>query len=121
MRRFRRGEAGEGQLGCIIGLLLLIAAFFVAYKVIPVKVKAADLRQTVIDESKAAGIHNDKQIRGFILEKAKDLDLPVTEKDVQINRTHSTIRVEVKYTVYIDFPGYRYRWDFDHKAENPIF
>ena len=121
MRTFRRDEAGEGQLGCIVGILVLVAFFFVAYKMIPIKVKAADLRQTVTDEAKAAGIRNDKLIRENILDKAKELELPVDDNDVKIERFANTIRVDVKYTVVVDFPGYAYNWEFEDKVENPIF
>ena len=121
MRRFRRGEAGEGQLGCIVGLLVLVAMFYVAYKMIPIKVKAADLRQTVTDESKAAGIRNDKQIRENILSKAKELELPVDTDNISIERFANTMHIDVKYTVAVDFPGYTYNWEFEDKVENPIF
>src|SRR5689334_3999764 len=76
MRR-RRHEAGEGQAGCLVGLIFLLIAIFIAYKMVPVKVKAADLRQTVVDEAKSAGSHGDDQIRKQILLKAQDDHLPV--------------------------------------------
>ena len=40
MRRNRR-EKGEGQLGCLVGLIILALAVFVAWKMVPIKVKAA--------------------------------------------------------------------------------
>lgn len=120
MSRNRR-ERGEGQFGCLVGLVLLLIAGLIAYKLIPVKVKTADLRDTVVDESKSAGRHKDPEIRGNILHKAKQLDLPVTEKDIRIERVRGYIRVEVTYTVPVEFPGYTYKWDFRHFYENPIF
>jgi hypothetical protein len=120
MSRNRR-ERGEGQFGCLVGLVLLALAGLIAYRLIPVKVKTAELRDTVTDESKSAGQHNDKEIRGNILAKAKQLDLPVTDKDISINRSNSYIRIEVKYTVPVAFPGYTYNWNFRHYYENPIF
>lgn len=120
MTRNRR-ERGEGQFGCLVGLVLLLVAGLIAYRLIPVKVKSADLRDTVIDESKSAGRHNDKAIVGNIMNKAKQLDLPVKESDIRVNRTPNYIRVEVKYTVPVEFPGYTYNWSFRHYYENPIF
>lgn len=120
MRRNLR-ERGEGQLGCIFGLILVLLAVFVAYKVIPVKVRAADLRQTVVDEAKSAGTHDDKLILKSILAKAEENNLPVTEDNVTIERRASNIYVNVEYTVPIQFPGYTYNWHIVHHAENPIF
>ncbi|HYH06534.1 MAG TPA: hypothetical protein VEK11_05660 [Thermoanaerobaculia bacterium] len=120
MLRNRR-ERGEGQFGCLVGLVLLLVAGLVAYRMIPVKVKTADMRDTVVNESRSAGQHSDSEIRKAILYKAQQLELPVTEKDIDIKRANSMIRVEVAYTVPVNFPGYTYNWRFHHKAENPIF
>lgn len=120
MRRYL-GQRGEGQVGCVIGLILLLIGVFIAYKLIPVKVKAAELRQEVYDESKSAGMHNDERILASILRKAQDLGLPVTEKNVTIKRGRVDIRIDVEYVVPVEFPGYTYQWKFHHRAENPIF
>ncbi len=119
--RIRRRERGESQFGCLIGLILLGLAIFVAYKMIPVKVKAAELRQTVVDEAKSAGTHSDDKIRGAILAKARENKLPVTEDDVKIVRGNGEITVTVAYTIPIVFPGYTYNWHLEHQATNPIF
>jgi hypothetical protein len=120
MRRSRR-QAGEGQAGCLVGIILLLAAIFIAYKVIPVKVRMADLRQTVVDEAKSAGSHSDDRIMKQILLKAEETHLPVTEDSVTIVRSTGAIQVDVDYTVPIVFPGYTYQWHQHHHAENPIF
>lgn len=116
-----RGERGEGRFGCLVGLVLLLAAGLIAFRMIPIKVKSADLRDTIVDESKSAGRHNDKVIRKNILYKAEQLELPISEEDIKIKRTSAYIRIDVKYTVPVEFPGYTYNWEFQHKYENPIF
>lgn len=121
MRMSRRRERGEGNFGCLIGLIFLALAIFVAYKMIPIKVKAAELRQVVTDEAKSAGTHNDDKIRAAILAKAQEDNLPVTEDDIDIKRTSGEITVTVSYTVPIVFPGFTYQWHLQHVAQNPIF
>lgn len=120
MLRNRR-QSGEGQLGCIFGLIFLVAALYVTYKMVPVKVRAAELRGTVADEAKSAGTHHKEEILAAILAKAKDENLPVTEKDIKIERTSTEVRIEVEYTVPIEFPGFTYQWHQKHKAQNPVF
>lgn len=117
----RSGERGEGRAGCIFSLILLVAAVFVAYKMIPIKVAAADLRQTIVDEAKSAGSHRDPVIRRQIMAKAQKLNLPLDDQNLKINRTSSNIHIEASYTVPIEFPGYTYHWKFRHSYENPIF
>ena len=119
--RFSRRERGEGNFGCLVGLIFLAIAIFIAYKMIPVKVKNAELRQVVTDEAKAAGTHKDDQIMKAILAKAEENNLPVTEEDVTIARSGNEITVTVKYVVPIEFPGFTYQWKIHHEAQNPIF
>lgn len=117
----KRHERGEGQFGCLVGLALLLLAALVAYKMIPIKVKAADMRDTVYDEAKSAGQHTNAQMMRAILAKGEQLGFSIKESDVTIVRDPANIRVEVKYTVPVEFPGYTYQWNFHHKSENPIF
>jgi hypothetical protein len=119
--RMSRRERGEIQFGCLFGIIFLAIVGFVAWKMIPVKVKAAELRQTVVDEAKSAGTHNDERIRAAILAKAQEDNLPVTEQDITIVRANSEITVTVTYTLPVVFPGYTYNWHLEHVARNPIF
>ena len=120
MRR-SRAQRGEGQMGCLVGLVMMAIGIFVAYKMIPIKVRAAELRGEVVDQSKSAGMRSDKQIMAAILHRAQENNLPVTEDNVKINRGQNNIVVDVDYTIPVDFPGYVYQWHFNHHAENPIF
>ena len=119
--RFTRRERGEGNFGCLVGLIFLAIAIFVAYKMIPVKVKNAELRQVITDEAKAAGTHKDDMIMKAILAKAEETKLPVSEENVKIKRAANEITVDVEYVVPIEFPGFTYQWKVHHVAENPIF
>jgi len=119
MRKNRR-ERGEGQFGCLVGLILLAVAIFVAWKMIPVKVKAAEIRQTVVNEAHSAGTHNDDRIRGVILAKAREDNLPITAEDITIVRGNGEITVTVDYTVPIQFPGYTYNWHLHPEERAPI-
>src|ERR1043166_5282888 len=119
--RKHRSERGQGNVGCLFGLIVLALVAFIAYKMIPVKVKAADLKQTVTDEAKMAGTHRDDVIMKQILAKAREGQLPLTEDNVKITRPPSEITVDVDYSVPIDFPGKTFNWHQHITAQNPIF
>ncbi|HVR43764.1 MAG TPA: hypothetical protein VMS56_10010 [Thermoanaerobaculia bacterium] len=116
-----RRQRGEGQLGCVVGLIILLAAGFIAYKMVPVKVKSAELRGTIVDSARSAGMLNDIRIRKQIMARAKDLELPLEERNLSVRRSAGQIRIEADYTVPVDFPGFTYQWKFRHVAQNPIF
>lgn len=120
MLRNRR-ERGEGQLGCLVGLIVLALGIFIAWKMVPIKVRAAEVRGVVVDEAKSAGTHSDKVIMGNILSKAHEDNIPLTEENVKISRGGGNISIEVHYVVPVEFPGYVYQWHFDHSVTNPIF
>jgi hypothetical protein len=117
----KRNQRGEGQFGCLIGLVLLLVACVLAYKLIPIKVKAADMRDTMVDEAKPAGQHDERVIMKTILRKADELEFPITAENVKINRNSTYISIDMKYTVPVELPGYTYHWNFHHHTENPIF
>lgn len=120
MRR-HKAQRGEGQLGCVIGLIILLAAGYVAYKMIPVKVRAADLRQEITDVARSAGTLKEPQIRKQIMAKAGELELPLSPENLVVQRRSDRVYIEATYTVPVEFPGYTYQWNFKHVADNPIF
>lgn len=116
------GQRGEGQAGCIAGLLVLLAVGFFSYKVIPPKLKAAEMRQYIIDEGKSAGLRKgDADIRKRIMSKAEELEIPLDPKDLDIARFRGKIRITAEYTIPVEFPGYTHEWHFSHRTENPLF
>ncbi|MDR3701222.1 MAG: hypothetical protein P4L56_16365 [Candidatus Sulfopaludibacter sp.] len=48
----------------------------------------------------------DAQLRAQILQRAHTLGLPVTEDNVQISRSPGTLRIDVRYLVPVQLPGY---------------
>ena len=117
----RNAQRGEGQFGCLVGLVILLVAGLVAYKMIPIKVKAAELRDVITDESRSASQSTDARILKVILDAAERNGLPVTEENVKIRRSSDRIEIDVEYTVPVEFPGYTYNWGFHHKVDNPLF
>ena len=117
----RMNQRGESRFGCLLGLAMLAAALFVAYKLIPVKIKAAEMRDYVTDEARSAGGRGIGEIRKQILQKAQDLQLPVQDSDLVIDRRSDYIKIDLEYTVAVQFPGYVYHWHFAPHAENPVF
>lgn len=112
---------GKINFGCIIMLLVLIVVGYSLYIIIPIKVKAADLNKTVEMLARQGSLYKNEQIYNEIIEKAKQLNLPVTEKNIKLEKSGSYIRLEVFYTVPIDIMGYKTEMKFNPKYENPLF
>lgn len=118
----RRGEAGEGRIGCIFWSVLLIVGFVVAWQMVPVKVRTSELHDYMIDQANFAGSTSEDGIKKRILSKANDLDLPVGPKNLTVTKERERIKMHTEYTVVVEFPfGFSYDWEFEHDVDRPIF
>ena len=50
--------------------------------------------------------NSDDVLRTWVLDKAHALDLPVKEDNVHIIRSREGVRIDVRYFVRVDLPGY---------------
>jgi len=118
----RRGERGEGRLGTLIGLTVLALTIYLGYKFIPVMVNAYAFRDYIEQETRFAALRNrDAEVIKRVLRKAEELELPVSNKSIKVNRTQSRFDITVKYTIPIETPVYVYNWMFDEKFSAPLF
>jgi len=122
MNTDRRGERGEGRLGTLVGLVVLALTIYLAFKFIPVMVNAYAFRDYIEQETRFAALRNrDEEVVKRVLRKAEELELPVSNKSIKVNRTQSRFDIVVKYTVPIETPVYVYNWMFDEKFSAPLF
>jgi len=118
-----RYQRGDVPVGCLVGGVVAIIVVLVTIKVAPLMIHVGELDKEIgvlADRANRREYH-DKRIERSILNKAAQLDLPVTKKDIDIKRTSNRIKVTVRYTINIDFPGYTYVWDKEHFHDRPLF
>jgi hypothetical protein len=120
--RKRIAERGEGNLGCILWLLVFGLAVLIAWKAIPVKVASAELYDFMDEQAKFAGVNTTgEDVKKAILQRARELNLPLDKDHVHVERIGDRIRMSAEYTVPVKFPGYTYHWRFVHQLDRPIF
>jgi hypothetical protein len=112
---------GQGKIGCILWLLVLLAVIGIAAKLIPIKIRSAELYDFMEEQAMFAGRAKPEEIKKRILNRAKDLDLPLTKKNLSVERRGGRIRMRATYTVPVQLPGYTYYWEFEHILDRPIF
>lgn len=118
-----RRQRGDVPIGCIIGLILLLFVVLIGIKVVPVMIKFGELQEEIEDVADRGNRwdYTDERMRNRILEKAEELDLPVTTKDVKIERSDKWIKIWVNYDYAVDFPGYTYVFHKRHYENRPLF
>ena len=118
-----RSQRGDVPVGCLVGGVVVVVVILIAIKVAPLTIAVGEFDKEigVLADRANRREYNDQRILQSILNKAQNLDLPVTKKEVDIKRTSTRIKIRVIYDVIIDFPGYTYVWHKEHFHERPIF
>jgi hypothetical protein len=118
----RRGERGEGNLGCILWLLALGLVTLIAWKAVPVKIQSTQLYDFMDEQAKFAAARTPPdEIAKAIVNRAHQLDIPLERDGVHVTRDGDRIFMDVDYTIPLEFPGYTYQWHFHQKLDRPIF
>jgi hypothetical protein len=100
------GKVAPWRIGlgvAILGAMAYLAALFapIYFSNLELQNYVADVTQTVENRDKP-----DDLLRARVLQKASELDLPVKASNVQITRPGGALRIEVRYVVQIQLPGY---------------
>lgn len=117
----RSKQRGEGNLGCIIWVVIAALVCLFLWKWVPIKVANTQLREYMIEQAKFAQRPKVEVFRKRIVDKAKELGLPVTLKNVNVSIGSGKIRMRCKYTVPLEFLSFTYEWKVDHQVVRPIF
>jgi hypothetical protein len=119
----QRGKAG---IGTLVALLVVVSGVYLGMKFIPLRASAYQFDDTVREQVVFAGARrrkiSDEEITRNLLQRADDLELPVTRRNVRITRRSTRIRIQVAYKMPIHLPfDYTYEWTFVSDHEGPSF
>src|SRR5258708_7763153 len=93
MRR-RTAERGEGNLGCIMWVLLAAIGALIAWKAIPVKVSSSELYDYLDEMARfSAGKEAPEEIKKKILAKANELRLPLDKDHCTVEGQAQLVRL----------------------------
>src|ERR1043166_2366115 len=89
----------------IFFLVLLAAAVFVGAQYIPAYLKAIEFNDFIASETRyaASSRKTEEKLRLSILEKAKELQIPIGVKDIRIARQGPAFTLNLDYSLPIDF------------------
>jgi hypothetical protein len=111
-------ERGEGRLGVVIWLLIMAAGIFVAVRTIPKRMAVLELHDYADSQVQHAGtmskIKTDEVIK-TILDKAKELEIPLEKKDLDLDIRPNDLRMTMKHRVVVNLEVYEWVWDFDEE------
>jgi hypothetical protein len=96
--------------GWRIGAAVLILAGLVLFAILflPIYIHNLELQNFVADVAARtdSGAKSDDLLRTWVLDKAHQLDLPIRPDNVKIAHSAEGMRIDVRYQVRVDLPGY---------------
>jgi hypothetical protein len=116
-------QRGDVPVGCLIGFVLLVLIAIFAMNTIPAQLDLGEFEKRVEELADRANRreYTNTRIQAEILEKAKDLDLAVTDKNIEIDRNDKRIKIFIEFDQEIRYPGYVWVRHHEIRLERPIF
>jgi hypothetical protein len=117
----------SGQMSTIkmfLALFLIGGAVYVGAKIIPPFFENYQFQDAVKNEATLDTYtsKNENDIRTAVFRKAQDLDIPITEEQIHVQRQgmqgSGIIIIRAPYVVHVDLPGYPMDLHFDASTEN---
>lgn len=118
----RISERGEGRVGFLITLIVAAVLIFVGAKIIPVRVTAYEFRDVLREEARYGAVRNsDDMVAKRILDKAAELEIPLKQSNLRVQRTRSQMVISAEYEQPIDLKVTTYVYRFNATEKAPLF
>ena len=123
MSKRTRAMQGKASFGCIVWLAILGLVGYALFKIVPMKIATSTFYDTMQEQASFGSIKGVPQIEYAILQKARELELPIGKENLVIKRSKEAITIEAHYEVTIDFFNglYKYVWKLDPIVSRPLF
>lgn len=112
-------QRGEGKLKAIIYTVILVAAVYVAVKVVPIYVAEYQLKDKISEQARFAVVnrYSDDQIKDIIYKVIQDLNIPASRDDIKVQTTNRGLMISVNYSVPVDLAVYKTELNFSPSSE----
>jgi hypothetical protein len=118
----RIDERGGSKLNLVLALMIMGSMLFTAYKLVPVYFAKYQFEDAIRTETRFATSGYQRKtaesIREDILQKAKELDIPVQPENVQASIVNGGVEINVDYDVPIDLAVYQWTLQVHLHADN---
>jgi hypothetical protein len=118
----RRSERGGARLKFIVVVAIIASVAYAGYQFIPVAYQAyqvKDLMQHYVDSAVALG-QPASWIKEQLVKSSPEYGIPADAVIAPVQQDNR-MEVRVQYTLPIQFPGFVYKYEFDHTAKSATF
>ena len=112
---------GEGAIGAVIGIALLVVAVMAALKIVPLHIKGNDVFDAMNEAANFGSLKPDEKLRWDVYRRAQEAAVPLPLEEIRITKNGAMIKISAKYEQTVDVFGYKYKYVFDRSVEKPTF
>jgi len=114
-----RAQRGEGRLKAIVYTMILVAAVYAGFKLVPPYVAEYQLKDKMSEQARFAVVNHytEEKVRDIIYQTIQDLEIPAKRDDIKLSNTHAGMAISVSYTVPVDFLVYKADLNFTPSSE----
>ena len=118
----RFGRRGATSMGCLVSLLLFVAALYYGVNIGELYFRYYRLLDEMQSQAQLAPSLDDETIRRRVQAAAQDIGLPAEAQQVRIARRSSPrqIVIEAEYSESVDLPFFNHTFTFHPKATQPL-
>ncbi len=116
-------ERGLGHFMAILWLLILAALIYLAAKLLPPYIDNYQLQDdltTIARYSSYAPNKTEDDIRNEVIGKGREHDVLLKPENVTVEKTGTTVNIDVHYMVHVDLPAHPVDLSFNPSAGNKI-
>ena len=119
----RRHERGGVRFGPLVMIIIIVAGVYVAFKIVPTRMDYYEFKDAVSEQAKHASGRSIEidGMRGTLMNRARQLQLPIKEEQIEITWTPDNIIIRVQYAVDANLLGYVYTQQFKIEERNRLF
>lgn len=108
-----RTPRGASRLGCLVGVLLVVALAYFGFNIGEVYMRFYRLKDAMMQEARFAQTRDDNQIRLRLAAVADSLGLPDEAGRVIVNRDGSRIVIKTSYSEHVELPMFVREFRFE--------
>lgn len=107
---------GRSRLKVFVGLLVFVALFVAAIRIVPVYVKAYAFRDAMRTEARlfpaAWPVRTTQQVEKELYVEAENLGLPIGRNQIEVVKTPGGIGITARFTVRVNLIVLEHNFDF---------
>ena len=113
---------GSTTVKTLLSFTLLLFVGYMAFKFVPVYIAAYDFDNAIKTQAQYSGsMKTNEVIVKELLDKAKELELPISKDDIRISRTNARLTITANYNVPVKTAFFTYTWNFTEEESAVLF